>query len=304
MPILSAELFDKADSYRKRFDTAKPFRHILIPQFFDPAVAEAMLAEFPVPRESEMINEFGVKSRKFACRDVRSIGPTYCLIDDYISSPEFAQIMERITGIQSLLYDPIYQGAGTHENLSGQGMDAHVDFNLHPATRHHRRFNAIIYLNKEWTEEWGGNLELHTNPWDFENDQIVSYPPLFNHCILFETNEHSWHGFQRLQMPDGREISRKSFTIYMYTKERAANEIAPRHGTIYVQPGPPMHFQAGHTLTADDIQQLKIAFVRRNGFLQGMYHRESQLLTQIDNLTKAVEHLKKVQQSNSEAARK
>lgn len=304
MPILSAELFDKANSYRKQFETAKPFRHILIPQFFDPAIAEAMLAEFPVPRENEMINEFGVKNRKFACRDVRSIGPTYCLVDDYISSPEFAQIMGHITGIEGLLYDPVYQGAGTHENLSGQGMDTHVDFNLHPATGHHRRFNAIIYLNKDWKEEWGGNLELHTNPWDFENDQIVSYPPLFNHCILFETNEHSWHGFQRLQMPDGREISRKSFTIYMYTKERAANEIAARHGTIYVQPGPPMHFQAGHTLTADDIQELKIAFVRRNGFLQGMYHRESQLLTQIDNLTKAVEHLKKVQQSNSEAARK
>jgi hypothetical protein len=304
MPILAAELFDKADSYRKKFDTAKPFRHVLIPEFFDPAIAEAMLAEFPVPRESEMINEFGIKNRKFACRDVRSIGPTYCLIDDYISSPEFAQIMEQITGIQGLLYDSIYQGAGTHENLSGQGMDAHVDFNVHPATKHHRRFNAIIYLNKEWKEEWGGNLELHTNPWDFENDQIVSYPPLFNHCILFETNEYSWHGFQRLQMPDGREISRKSFTIYMYTRERAANEIAPTHGTIYVQPGPPKRFQAGYTLTADDIQDLKIAFVRRNGYLQGMYQRESQLLTQIDNLTKAVEHLKKVQQSSLEAARK
>jgi hypothetical protein len=91
----------------------------------------------------------------------------------------------------------------------------------------------------------------------------------------------------------------------MYTKERAADEIAPRHGTIYVQPGPPKRFQAGHTLTADDIEELKIAFVRRNGFLRGMYQRESQLLTQIDNLTKAVEHLKKVQRSTApEAARK
>jgi hypothetical protein len=35
-----------------------------------------------------------------------------------------------------------------------------------------------------------------------------------------------------------------------------------------------------------------------------MYQRESRLLTQIGNLTKAVEHLKKVQQSNLEAARK
>lgn len=40
IPILAAELFDKADFYRKQFDTAKPFRHVLIPQFFDPAHAD------------------------------------------------------------------------------------------------------------------------------------------------------------------------------------------------------------------------------------------------------------------------
>jgi hypothetical protein len=40
LAILAAELFDKADFYRKQFDTAKPFRHVLIPQFFDPAHAD------------------------------------------------------------------------------------------------------------------------------------------------------------------------------------------------------------------------------------------------------------------------
>jgi 2OG-Fe(II) oxygenase superfamily len=304
MSILAAELFDKADSYRRQFDAAKPFRHVLITPFFNSSVAEAMLEEFPIPLESQMRNEFGKKSRKFACHDVRSIGPTYRLIDDYISSAEFAKLMERVTGIQNLLYDPEYHGAGTHDNLSGQAMDAHVDFNLHRTTGYHRRFNAIIYLNKEWKEEWGGNLELHTNPWDFENDKIVSYPPLFNHCVLFETNEYSWHGFQRLQMPDGREISRKSFTIYMYTKDRPADEIAPKHGTIYVQPGPPKHFEAGHTLTTGDVQELKLAFIRRNAYLQGMYQRESQLLTQVEKLTKAVEHLIKIQKAGQAAASK
>jgi hypothetical protein len=304
MKILADDLINKADWYRSQFDGAKPFRHVLITPFFEPAIAEAILEEFPVPLESQMRNEFGDKSRKFACHDVRSIGPTYRVIDDYISSPEFAKFMERVTGIQNLLYDPEYHGAGTHDNLSGQGMDAHVDFNLHRTTGYHRRFNAIIYLNKEWKEEWGGNLELHTNPWDFENDTVISYPPLFNHCVLFETNEYSWHGFQRLLMPGGREISRKSFTIYMYTKDRAADEIAPKHGTIYVQPGPPKQFVAGHTLSADDIQQLKIAFIRRNAYLQAMYGRESQLLVQVEKLRKAVEHLKKTQKPGLEAARK
>jgi hypothetical protein len=304
MKILADDLINKADLYRRKFDAAKPFHHMLITPFFDSAVAEAMLQEFPVPLESEMRNEFGGKNRKFACHDVRSIGPTYRLVDDYISSPEFAKVMERITGIENLLYDPEYHGAGTHDNLSGQGMDAHVDFNLHRTTGYHRRFNAIIYLNKEWNEEWGGNLEVHTNPWDFENDKIVSYPPLFNHCILFETNEHSWHGFQKIQMPGGRELSRKSFTIYMYTKDRPAEEIAPKHGTTYVLPGPPKQFQAGHTLTAEDVQELKLAFERRNLYFQGMYGRESRLLVQVEKLTKAVEHLKKMQKPGPEAARK
>jgi hypothetical protein len=240
-----------------------------------------------------MVNEFGRKNRKFACHDVRSIGTTYRSIDDYISSPEFATIMEHITGIQNLLYDPEYHGAGTHDNMSGQGMDAHVDFNLHRTTAYHRRFNAIIYLNKEWKEEWGGNLELHTNPWDFENDQVISYPPLFNHCILFETNEYSWHGFKRVQMPDGREISRKSFTIYMYTKDRPSNEIAPKHGTIYVQPGPPKHFRPDYTLTADDVQELKSQFRHRNGYLQGMYERESRLTVQLEAARKMLDNLRR-----------
>ncbi len=294
MKILSDDLVDKADYYRKQFDSAKPFRHVLITPFFEPAVAEAMLTEFPVPVESQMLNEFGGKNRKFACHDVRSIGPTYSLIDDYVSSPEFATFMERITGIQDLLYDPEYHGAGTHDNLSGQGMDAHVDFNLHRTTGYHRRFNAIIYLNKEWKDEWGGNLELHTNPWDFENDKIISYPPLFNHCVLFETNEYSWHGFQRVQAPDGREISRKSFTIYMYTKDRPADEIASKHSTIYVQPGPPKHFRPGHTLTADDVRELKMAFTRRNNYLQGMYDRESRLSTQLEAAKGRIQNLTQI----------
>jgi hypothetical protein len=280
--ILSDELIKSIDRYHEQFESAKPFRHVLITPFFDPAIAEAMLKEFPIPVEAEMRNEFGKKSHKYACHDVRSIGPTYRLIDDYISSPRFAHEMQRLTGIEGLLYDPEYHGAGTHDNFSGQGMDAHVDFNLHRTTGYHRRFNAIVYLNKEWDEKWGGCLEIHKNPWDFENDTTAAYPPFFNHCVLFETNEYSWHGFERVQKPDGKELSRKSFTIYMYTKERPKEEIAPKHGTIYVQAGPPKQLKAGYTLKNADVQELMALFKGRNAYLQGMYERESKLMEQVE----------------------
>jgi hypothetical protein len=47
---------------------------------------------------------------------------------------------------------------------------------LHRTAGGHRRINTIIYLDKEWRGEWGGNLELHKNPWNFESDEIISYP--------------------------------------------------------------------------------------------------------------------------------
>ena len=45
-------------------------------------------------------------------------------------------------------------------------------------------------------------------------------------------------------------------------------------------------------------------FKERNGFLKVMYGRESHLLTRVEELTKAIEHLKKMQESALEPARK
>jgi hypothetical protein len=77
------------------------------------------------------------------------------------------------------------------------------------------------------------------------------------------------------------------------TPGSASRKVAPKHGAMYLQPGRPKHFEAGHPLTPNDEQEFKTAFIRRNGYLQGMYQRESQLLTQIENLKRWVERLQK-----------
>jgi hypothetical protein len=57
--------------------------------------------------------------------------------------------------------------------------------------------------------------------------------PLFNRLVIFETNEHSYHGHPKpLNTPKG--VTRKSAAVYYYTKERPAAEIAQEHNTIYV----------------------------------------------------------------------
>lgn len=254
--ILHDDLINNLDGYRKEFLNADPFKHVLIPNFFHDDVVKKILKQFPKPNPEEMINEYGEPSQKFACPDVRNIGPIYRKIDNLIRTPKFAEMMKKLTGIDDLLYDPEYHGAGTHDNFSGQGMDPHVDFNLHRSTGYHRRINAIIYLNEEWEEEWGGCLQVHKNPWDPANDYTKTFLPLKNHCVLFETNEISWHGFKPVTHPTNPNISRKSFTIYMYTKERPVTEVAEKHATVYVPRPLPDHLKPGYQLTQADLTSL------------------------------------------------
>ena len=275
MSILNNNLIENVNDYSKKFETAKPFKHVEIPSFFEDSLVDEILEQFPVPKKEEMINEFGGRNQKYACHDVRNIGPAFRKIDDYIRSKSFQTFMRELTGIDDLLYDPEYHGAGTHDNMSGQGMDPHIDFNFHRTTGYHRRINAIIYLNDEWKESWGGCLQLHRNPWDPENDEIQTFLPLKNRCILFETNEYSWHGFESVRHPTNPNISRKSFTIYMYTKTRPLAETGDKHGTVYVPRPLPKHLVEGHTLSTDDLAELKTNFNKRNAMIHGMYEREA-----------------------------
>jgi len=53
----------------------------------------------------------------------------------------------------------------------------------------------------------------------------VGYAPRGNLAALFETNEHSWHGFRTIALPEDKDHpSHKSLTVYYYGKERPAEE--------------------------------------------------------------------------------
>ncbi len=196
-------------------------------------------------------------------------------MDGYIQTKAFLQLMSKITGIPNLQYDPWYFGAGTHENFHSAGLDPHFDFNIHPRTSQHRRMNAIIYLNKDWDPAWGGSNQFHSNPYDVRDDDVTRVEALFNRCAIFETNERSWHSVPVVNLPpDRRHLSRKSFTIYLYTDTRPDEEHAPDHATVYVQRNLPPHIRAGHTLTEEDEQAIFSNIERRNAYLKALYKRE------------------------------
>jgi len=291
LKLVNPDVRASAPELGARFAAAQPFRHIVIDDFLDEAYCRKLIEEFPEFDEKLAVNEDGVVGAKAVREQIRDISPAYEQLDHLSASSEFRELIGTITGIEALNHDPYYFGGGTHENRDGQGLAAHVDFNYHPITREHRRLNLIVYLNPEWRDEWGGSLQLHRDPYlPPSQDDITVVTPLANRCVIFETNEYSWHGFKRIQLPEDRkDLSRKSFALYYYTQDRPTDETAAEHSTIYVEEHLPESYQPGLTLEAHDLQHIRNLLASRDQHLKRLYGYIMQLNTEIAQLRGAVQ---------------
>lgn len=271
--MINPDVIQRAPQLQAQFQQAKPFRHVAIDNFLSTADCDALLRDFPAFDTKGAMNELGQIGRKAVVEHVSDISPFYRSFYKYINSGGFLSAMSSLAGIDDLIADKTLFGGGTHDNLSGQGLDVHIDFNIDERFMLHRRINLLIYLNREWEEAWGGAIELHSDPHHPAADEVASFLPLFNRAVIFETNEYSWHGFKRISLPpDKQHLSRKSFSIYLYTKDRPAEEVLAPHTTFYVPQPLPDNLRAGHTLTEADMLELQIRTQGRDGLLN-MYQK-------------------------------
>ncbi|MEL7487011.1 MAG: 2OG-Fe(II) oxygenase, partial [Pseudomonadota bacterium] len=125
----------------------------------------------------------------------------------------FIRVVENITGIKGLIPDPYFLGGGFHEISTGGHLSMHADFNHHKPMNLERRVNVLIYLNRDWREDYGGQLELWTTDMSERRQSIV---PVANRCVMFTTTQQSMHGNPSpVAHPDDQ--SRKSIALYYYT---------------------------------------------------------------------------------------
>ena len=276
--LIAARVRDDVDTLALRFAQAQPFRHVVIENFLARDFAAALHATFPAFEQGNAVGDDGRAGGKSTHERMTALGDDYRRLDALIGSGEFLRLIGRITGIDELLHDPFHLGGGTHDNRDGQALQAHIDFNYHPSERWHRRLNLIVYLNHDWNADWGGNLELWRDPY-VDAEPTLRIAPAFNRCVIFETTEHSWHGFDRIALPaDQTARSRKSIALYFYTVARPAAETAGKHTTHYVNRQLPARFAAGHTLDAADLAELHELLAHRDNQLQQLYAENAMLL--------------------------
>ncbi len=289
LALLDDGVRGRIDELNGKFTSSLPFRHVVIDRFLDNGFCQELLAEFPAFDTAHALNERGEAGRKAVVANLARLGPAYDRFDQLIRGAEFLSLLGRITGIGNLLYDPEYVGGGTHENLDGQELDSHVDFNYHPRRHWHRRLNLIVFLNPQWEPDWGGCLELLPDPWTPEGARPAAVVvPIANRAVLFETNEHSWHGFRRIQLPAGFErVSRRSLAVYFYTEQRPELETEASHGTLYVHRQLGSHIQPGHTLRQEDVDDIRTLLARRDVHMKFLYERELEFSRVISGILKS-----------------
>lgn len=275
---------EHAEALRKQFAQGQPFRNVVIDSFLDPAFCRQLIEEFPKFDARHASNERGEQGGKAVFSGLAHLSPAYARFDSLMRDRAFLSLIGRITHISELLYDPEYVGGGTHENLNGQELDCHVDFNYHPARWLHRRLNLIVFLNPKWEKEWGGCLELLREPGDMEPTPVL---PLENRAVIFETTENSWHGFPRIRLPERSDLSRRSIAVYFYTKDRPAEETAPPHATVYYQRPIPPHLRAGYTLSEEDEAELQSILARRDTHIRFLHERELEFSRLINGITRS-----------------
>lgn len=214
------------------YNNAKPFPSGYIDGFFDDDKLAKVLGEFPDLTKTADHNFSNANEKKLATKGEYKLGPIAKEFVRFMNSQPMLDMLSEMTGIPNLIPDPELAGGGYHEIKPGGFLKVHADFNKHPTNKLDRRLNVLVYLNKEWQEEYGGHFEL----WNEDmTEAVTKILPVFNRMAMFSTTSKSYHGHpDPLNCPDDR--SRKSIALYYYTNGRPENEIQEfleDHSTIF-----------------------------------------------------------------------
>jgi 2OG-Fe(II) oxygenase superfamily len=214
-----------AERNRQDYSRADPFPHIVLDDLFSEEAIERVRQEVPSPDEIRWIEFDDARGKKLASKAETQLGAATRNFLYQMNSSVFIEFLETLTGIEGLIPDPHFWDGGLHQIVRGGFLKIHADFNRHPKLKLDRRLNLLVYLNRDWREEWGGHLEL----WDRKMAECrAKILPIFGRCVIFNTTDFSYHGHpDPLGCPNSE--SRKSVAVYYYSNGRPHDEIGGDH---------------------------------------------------------------------------
>ncbi|MEO6576639.1 MAG: 2OG-Fe(II) oxygenase [Polyangiaceae bacterium] len=223
-----------AKAREQSYRDARPFPHAVFDQLLGEKVAVPLAEAFPRPDHpgwmrrdyDEQAARLGQLQRTgFAGVD----GAIRHLLNE-LSGMAFLDFLFTLTGIEGLIPDAHFRGAGPSLTLPGGHLALHADFNR-DRTRHlERKVTVIYYLGRDWEPAWGGALEL----WNAERTKCeVAILPALDRLVVMAHGDTYWHGHPApLACPEGR--FRASISAYYFVAAPSADE-DDAHGAIWAR---------------------------------------------------------------------
>ncbi|MBC8111309.1 MAG: 2OG-Fe(II) oxygenase [Verrucomicrobia bacterium] len=208
------------------FQNGFPYKHIVLDNFLKTEIAADLYENFPAVEKLHKHYD-GLNEKKSEGSNFEDFSPVFSQVRNFVMGEDFAKWMAVVTGIEGVFVTDDKLGTGLHQGGNGSFLDIHVDFSIHHVKNVHRRLNMLIYLNKNWQESYGGGMEM----WNADMTKLEKKVlPLLNRCLIFETNQISYHGYSTITIPENE--TRKSFYTYFYTP--ITEEIKVKyHDTIF-----------------------------------------------------------------------
>lgn len=220
-PLLPSSFIDRpkllriAETEADRYRKARPFPHIFIDNLFPEELLDAVIADLP-PGDQSWTKYNNANEHKSVFSDVNAFAPAAEVMAYALNSLFFINFLEQLTGVDGIVPDPYLHAAGYMKVEPGGFLDLHYDFTMHKHLPLERRINVLVYLNRDWRPEWGGQLELHSS--DTLTDpshQEIAIEPIFNRMVIFNT-PNALHGHRRpVACPPGR--ARLLFSCFYFT---------------------------------------------------------------------------------------
>ena len=150
-------LRDESELLRQAYKQARPYPHLVLDNLFSPQLLERLVAEFPQAENRDWLvwdTEHELKTTSKGIDGLSIFTQMFCL---WLNSRAVIDAIEPIVGINNLVGDPLFHGAGLHEMYRNGWLEMHADYTRHFSLPLMRRFKLLIYLNQDWDPSWGGD---------------------------------------------------------------------------------------------------------------------------------------------------
>lgn len=196
-----------------------PFPHVVADGLWDDRLLDLIVGEFPDPSTDWQRFDNDRELKLGGGTDLW--GPVTQRMVARLGDVNFCRSLSVLFDIPDLTMQTV--GGGYHLIPPGGKLGVHADFNRSGDL--HRRLNLLIYLNRDWTDDDGGHLEL----WDADRC-VERVLPVFNRTVIFATSSTSFHGHP-VPLPGPRW--RKSLAVYYFSPEPAP-DYDHDHSTVFV----------------------------------------------------------------------